>query len=329
MIPIVFCASFVPCVNATNPPDTSWRRRKTRLTFVGDALRDDPRDAEDQREREGDAEERRDDRRDQHLVQDPVPLDDVLARRRHRRPDHAADQGVARARRQADEPGDEVPRDRPDEPGHHDVERDRLRVDDPLGDGRGDRDRDERAQRSSAPPRSRPRGAGRARRVETLVAIEFAVSWNPFVKSKKSATTTTATSVALHGSRLRRSSRRCSRSCSRPSHSVERALEPLVDVLPPDHHQRVDPVVAEQRRERLAEDAVPLVLEPLELDQCLLHAREALQVVARDLELLVGPDDQARLLDGVLASAGRSRRGRADRRLPRARRRCRRARSRA
>jgi hypothetical protein len=32
--------------------------------------------------------------------------------------------------------------------------------------------------------------------VETLVAIEFAVSWKPFVKSKKSAIATTATSVA-------------------------------------------------------------------------------------------------------------------------------------
>ena len=32
-------------------------------------------------------------------------------------------------------------------------------------------------------------------RVETLVAIELAVSWNPFVKSKNSATATTATSV--------------------------------------------------------------------------------------------------------------------------------------
>ena len=32
--------------------------------------------------------------------------------------------------------------------------------------------------------------------VETLVAIELAVSWNPFVKSKNKATTTTATSIA-------------------------------------------------------------------------------------------------------------------------------------
>ena len=38
---------------------------------------------------------------------------------------------------------------------------------------------------------------GESARVETLVAIEFAVSWKPFVKSKKSATTTTATSVTV------------------------------------------------------------------------------------------------------------------------------------
>ena len=35
MIPIVLCASFVPCVKATNPPDTSCARRKPRFTLVG------------------------------------------------------------------------------------------------------------------------------------------------------------------------------------------------------------------------------------------------------------------------------------------------------
>ena len=34
-------------------------------------------------------------------------------------------------------------------------------------------------------------------RVDTLVAIEFAVSWKPFVKSKNNATTITATSVMV------------------------------------------------------------------------------------------------------------------------------------
>ena len=42
-------------------------------------------------------------------------------------------------------------------------------------------------------------GRGPIARVDTLVAIEFAVSWKPFVKSKKSATTTTATRVASTG----------------------------------------------------------------------------------------------------------------------------------
>jgi hypothetical protein len=40
---------------------------------------------------------------------------------------------------------------------------------------------------------------GEIARVETLVAIEFAVSWKPFVKSKNSATTITVTRVAVIG----------------------------------------------------------------------------------------------------------------------------------
>ena len=38
MIPIVFCASFVPCVNATKLPETICARRNTRLTLVGERL---------------------------------------------------------------------------------------------------------------------------------------------------------------------------------------------------------------------------------------------------------------------------------------------------
>ena len=34
MMPIVFCASFVPRASATKAPETSWRRRKTWLTFA-------------------------------------------------------------------------------------------------------------------------------------------------------------------------------------------------------------------------------------------------------------------------------------------------------
>ena len=47
---------------------------------------------------------------------------------------------------------------------------------------------------------------------------------------------------------------------------VDRLLEPLEDVLPADHDHRVDAVL-EQRGERLAHDAVALVLEPVDLDR--------------------------------------------------------------
>jgi hypothetical protein len=36
MIPIVFCASFVPCVNATKLPERICPRRKTRFTRLGE-----------------------------------------------------------------------------------------------------------------------------------------------------------------------------------------------------------------------------------------------------------------------------------------------------
>jgi hypothetical protein len=91
---------------------------------------------------------------------------------------------VARAGWESQIPREEVPGDRADEPGEHDVERDRVGVDDPSGDSGGDLEEEERAMRGEIAP------------VEPLVAIEFAVSWKPFVKSKKSAIATTATSVA-------------------------------------------------------------------------------------------------------------------------------------
>ena len=50
---------------------------------------------------------------------------------------------------------------------------------------------------------------GRSTPVETTVAIEFAASWNPFMKSKTSASATSSTRVAsgMVRSMLRRSRR--------------------------------------------------------------------------------------------------------------------------
>ncbi len=131
---------------------------------------------------------------------------------------------------------------------------------------------------------------GESARVETLVAIAFAVSWKPFVKSKKSATDDDrderevlhclATSGVLDDDVRDDVRRRLA--------GVERSLERLVDVLPADDDQRVDPLVAEERGERVAEDAVAFVLERLDLDECLLDAAHPLQVVAGDRELLAG-----------------------------------------
>src|SRR6185295_4023379 len=157
---------------------------------------------------------------------------------------------------------------------------------------------------TNAPRKLRTAALATARRglkapVETLVAIEFAVSWNPFVKSKKRAIATTAKSMrSIAGAWLRVLDDDVGDRVRRRLAAVERLFEPVVHVLPADHHQRVDPVVAEQRGEPVAQDAVAFVLEALQLDERVLDASEPLQVVAGDQELLTGRDEQRRLLHG-------------------------------
>src|SRR6185312_4236975 len=90
---------------------------------------------------------------------------------------------------------------------------------------------------------------GLSARVETLVAIEFAVSWNPFVKSKKRAIATTAQSVGSITAPLPVLDDDVRDGVRRRLAAVERALEPVVHVLPADHHQGIDAVVAEERGE--------------------------------------------------------------------------------
>jgi hypothetical protein len=52
-------------------------------------------------------------------------------------PDDPADEGVRRGRRDAAPPGQEVPEDPAEQPGQDDRGRDRIGVDDVLGDRRG------------------------------------------------------------------------------------------------------------------------------------------------------------------------------------------------
>src|SRR3954465_875229 len=104
-------------------------------------------------------------------------------------------------------------------------------------------------------------------RVETDVAIAFAVSWKPFVKSNASAVTTTITRMT--SPRLTPSAVLDDDALERVRHmlaGVDGLFEALEDVLPADHDHRVDPVV-EQRRDRVAARAVAVVLEPVDLDR--------------------------------------------------------------
>src|SRR3954469_9743402 len=101
-------------------------------------------------------------------------------------------------------------------------------------------------------------------RVETAVPFRLAAWWKPFVKSNASAVTTTitrmtspllASSAVLDDDALER--------VRHMLEGVDGLFEALEDVLPADHDQRVDPVV-EQRRDRVAARAVPVVLEPVD-----------------------------------------------------------------
>src|SRR5213592_324360 len=132
--------------------------------------------------------------------------------------------------------------------------------------------------------------------VDTLVAIEFAVSWNPFVKSKKRAVTMTAISVSSTqpasdvldddvpdqvGSRLT---------------GVDRLLERFEDVLPPNDRQRVLRVL-EEPRDALAHDPVALVLEPLDFDHVGLDPPQLLEVGESGCDVFRDLDEHLALLE--------------------------------
>ena len=103
-------------------------------------------------------------------------------------------------------------------------------------------------------------------RVDTVVAMAFAVSWKPFVKSNASAVTTTM-------ARMRSPSTAALRVLDDDAledvrdalRRVDRLLEPVEDVLPADHDHRVDPAL-EEGGDRLARHPVAVVLEPVDLD---------------------------------------------------------------
>src|SRR4051812_30476132 len=100
-------------------------------------------------------------------------------------------------------------------------------------------------------------------RVPTIVAMEFAESWKPLMKSNRNAMTTMPTTyqitVAWLGVFQRDALHR-----ERDAHAlVDRQLERLVDLLPADHLDRVG-LAREERPHRVVVERVPLLLEQLD-----------------------------------------------------------------
>src|SRR5215210_5408605 len=119
---------------------------------------------------------------------------------------------------------------------------------------------------------------GAMARVEIEVATTLAVSWKPFVKSKASAVpTTTMTVMSSPSTRvLRVLDDDALEDVGHVLGGVDRLLEALEDVLPADHDHWVDTRV-EQGRNRLADDPVAIVLEPVQLDRVVRDVAEAAQ----------------------------------------------------
>src|SRR3954447_1161382 len=99
---------------------------------------------------------------------------------------------------------------------------------------------------------------GESARVDTDVATAFAVSWNPFVKSKTSATATVMTRSVTRGALAVLDENRLE-DVGGVLAGVDGLLELLVDVLPADDRQRIG-AGTEQLGDRLAREAVALVL---------------------------------------------------------------------
>ena len=106
---------------------------------------DDPEEHDHEQRRSRHAEHGRGKRGDEHLLHQPAGDEHVEPVRRDRRAGDAADQRVARARREPQVPRCEVPADRADQAGEDDLEGDGGGVDDARRHGRGHLERHEGA----------------------------------------------------------------------------------------------------------------------------------------------------------------------------------------
>src|SRR6266508_5368422 len=138
---------------------------------------------------------------------------------------------------------------------------------------------------------------GASTRVAMTVAMAFAVSWNPLMKSKTTAASTTRPSRTRTLSMLDGDPLEHVGDVLEP---VGHGLEVLVDLLPARH---LEPVVAvvQEIAQRLARDAVGVVLVAVHLDDVLADPGELPAVAQRGnggLDLGRGARDDPADLDG-------------------------------
>jgi hypothetical protein len=198
MIPIVFCASFVPCVNATKPPETSWARRKYAFTREGE-------------------------RRAMSQVIPRIKANAMITPRKGARrdgtstfsliPPHWTTSHPDAITAEPSMPPTRAWLELEGSPKNHVT---RFQVIAPTRPASTISSViaswstmpfaivAATSKETNAPAKLRTAAMATAcrgpiARVETVVAIEFALSWKPFVKSKKSATATTAKSIASTG----------------------------------------------------------------------------------------------------------------------------------
>ena len=137
MIPIVFCASFIPWPNENAAAETSWTLRNALSSGSGRALPEDPRRGEEEDEAEERCRAIGDRTMKTSVLTRPFAHEDARARLHDGRAGEPADEGVRGRGREAPPPRQEVPDDRADERREdeervhdgrvHDVLADRLR----------------------------------------------------------------------------------------------------------------------------------------------------------------------------------------------------------
>src|SRR6476661_2424335 len=142
--------------------------------------------------------------------------------------------------------------------------------------------------------------SGLRTRVPTIVAMEFAESWKPLLKSKTNANAMMATtyqttdrgSGVLDGDAVHRVG---------DTHAlVDRGLERLVDLLPADHFDRVR-LAGEESADRLVVESVALLLERLDLRSEAAHLTRLLDRRDGLGDEVRRPPDDVRHLLGRLA----------------------------